>query len=560
MRALVASPESRQCVRRIANLLRYATWLCAGMILVGCKGSGDKPAVDETVGRYAQKGSVAYAEGQIDVAIREYRRAIHRAWAIDDPYESGTNAYNLAACMLSAGRSAEARDWLLDSRVELCRAGASAGNVYLLEAKLALHESRLEDVYRHVDQADCSQPPCNGEGCDCEEGPGDPCCDGCVTKIPCVGPKIKEARATKECENSFQAQVELTRARLAAEQYDIPTALRHLSKACELLEGICGHDLQADLHDVAALIHLAKEEYLQAACHLDREAISLRCAGIYREIPTTLELAAAAYEQAGRFDLAAKRLCRAARIWYGRGDVDRSWQIVQSASNLAIADGCNATQVRLALLAQEISQSLSEEKSKATQSRKTPAESDDLQNGAEASPDASLPATNPIDDEPSRGGLEEPLPAPTIAPEADPQTKLHLDRPRNQAPSELTNNITRLPSHMHAQTVVAAPASSVLPISTSSRRGSSVAGRNTAISGQEDSGTDRNSSEVLANRSRSPLRYFPGSPYARSRDSRDVMRAYERRFHERRTEVRIDPNIPSNIDRDDWPSLRMGSR
>lgn len=535
MRACAAFSESRQ-LGRIAGFLRCLAWLCAGLIVVGCKGSGDKPTVDETVGRYAQKGSVAYAEGQIDIAIGEYRRAIHRAWAIDDPYESGTNAYNLAACMLSAGRSAEAKDWLLDSRVDLCRAGASAGNVYLLEAKLALHESRLEDVYRHVDQADCSEPPCNGEGCDCENSPGDPCRDGCVTKIPCVGPKIKEARATKDCENSFQAQVELTRARLAAEQYDMPTAQCHLSRACELLEGICGHDLQADLHDVAALIHLAKEEYLQAACHLDREAVSLRCAGIYREIPTTLELAAAAYEQAGRFDLAAKRLCRAARVWFGRGDVDRSWEIVQSASNLATAGECSATQVRLAILAQEISQSLSEEKPKATTSRKKTA----LPNDTEAHQDPSLPMTPPVQ-EPSVHHLEEPLPPSTIAPVADPQTKLHLHRPRDQEPAEVTHDVTQLLSHVQSQASFAALASSAAPVSKSTHH--------------KTSGDSRDSSTLSADQSRAPLRYFPGSPNANSRVSADVFRATQIP-----KEFRIDPSIPSNIDRNDWPILRSGIR
>ncbi|MGI9473123.1 MAG: hypothetical protein ACR2NZ_16395 [Rubripirellula sp.] len=443
-------------------------WIAILATVLGCKSSGEERTVDELVGRHAQKGSVAYAEGQVDDAIREYRRAIHRAWAIDDAYESGTNAYNLAACLFSVGRAAEARDWLLDSRVELCRAGASPGNVYLLEARIALNQSRLEDVYRLVDHAACSDAPCAGEGCECKQGPGDPCRDRCVTKIPCVGPKIKEAKATKDCENAFEAQVELTRARLAAEQYDIPTALRHLSRACELLQGICGHDLQADLHDVAALIHLAKGEYLQAGCHLDREAESLSCAGIYREIPATLALAAACYEQAGRADLAAKRLCRVARIWYGRGDTDRSWQHVQSASLLAETDGCEVTQVRLALLANEIAQKLSKDDDSSPENRR---QSDPRNNSLEddhpTAPIGSLTPSTPETITPTDS--EDHLPAPIAEPLPDPQTNLTpLNGPSNSSPDTPESpDVRQVPSVTPSSpTIAARPVSVVLPSSS----------------------------------------------------------------------------------------------
>ena len=401
-------------------------WLPAAILITilsvgpGCKGKGETRTVDETVGRYAQKGNAAYVEGQVDRAIKEYRRAIHRAWAIDDAYESGTNAYNLAACMISANRPAEAKDWLLDARVELCRVGASPGNVYLLQAKIALSENRLEDVYHHVNRADCSDAPCGEEGCECNNDPGDPCCHGCVTKIPCVGSKIEQARVTKECQKTFEAQVELTRARLAAEQYDIPAAVLHFSKACKQLKGICGYDLQAELQDVAALIHLAKGEHLQAACHLDREAENLRCAGIYRELPTTLTLAAAAYEQAGRFDLAANRLCRVARIRYGRGEINQSWQDAQSAIALAETACSEPTKIRLALLVNEISEALGAEKNSSSDTavslsnqETTPHESSETTTQEDAP--AAKPASEP----------EVSLPGPNVQPLPDPRPNLN---------------------------------------------------------------------------------------------------------------------------------------
>jgi hypothetical protein len=165
----------------------------------------------------------------------------------------------------------------------------------------------------------------------------------------------------------------LTRARLAAEQYDIVAAQAELACACRLASELCSDDLRAELHDVAALIHIAKGEYLQAGRHLDHEAESLRWAGNFREIPGVLELAAAAYEQGGLRSLAADRLGRAARVYCGRGDNQRAWQIVQQASALADTAGgdefcdtssgilfvsAEVTKIRLALVANEIQLSL----------------------------------------------------------------------------------------------------------------------------------------------------------------------------------------------------------
>ncbi|TWT50432.1 hypothetical protein Pla22_31750 [Rubripirellula amarantea] len=69
--------------------------------------------------------------------------------------------------------------------------------------------------------------------------------------------------------------------------------------ACELASQVCSEAMQVELQRVAALVHLAKGEHLHAAWHFDKEAKHLRRAGTYREIPNTLDLAAAAYEQAG---------------------------------------------------------------------------------------------------------------------------------------------------------------------------------------------------------------------------------------------------------------------
>jgi tetratricopeptide (TPR) repeat protein len=327
----------------------------AGMVflMTGCRSTASvEPVVDRTIARYAKAGGEAYAEGFVPVATEKYRMAIRRAWAIDDPLESGTIAYNLAACMTSLDRTLLARDWLLEARAELKRAGASTGNAWLLESKVAIDQDLFEDAVCSIDRAACSVPPC---------GNAEPACGNCGLQIPCLGKKRRQKREREECKSAFQVQIQLARARVAAEQYDSANARAHFGSACELAMEIESFDLQAELHDVAALIHIADGEYLSAGCHLDREAENLRLAGNYREIPNTLQLAAAAYGEVERFDLAADRMLRVARIFYGRGDTRASWEHLQTATSLANLAGAENTKIRLALLANEIAMTIAED-------------------------------------------------------------------------------------------------------------------------------------------------------------------------------------------------------
>lgn len=320
--------------------------------------------MDPSLQRYVKDADQAYANGQLEPAIANYRKALRRAWAMDDPRESGTAAYNLAACLMSDSKFGEARDWLLDARVEYGRAGLSTGNVWLLEAKLARLEYRFEEVDDLLRRAACSEAPCS------QVTSSNPCSDrkfccgngeGCVIKIPVIGRRLEKHRAGRDCRNAYQAEIHLIRARAAAEQYEITSASREWALACELVDGIGSCDLQAELHDVAAMIHIAQGDFLRAAHHLDRETECLRWAGNYREIPPTLELASAAYQQAERLESAAGRLCRAARVLYGRGDLNHAWQVVQRAIPLAEATCTESTRIRLALLAHEILMSMTEE-------------------------------------------------------------------------------------------------------------------------------------------------------------------------------------------------------
>lgn len=357
------------CAARPIDSIRLAIvgLLISGLWpMLGCSSTSTaQRKIDPKLKNHAEEATEAFAEGQLDEAVKEYRKVIRRAWAMDDPVEAGNNAYNMAAVMTSMARTAEARDWLVDARVELYRAGKSDGNTWLLEAKLAQDQCRFDEAARLIQRAACAEPPCEGDSNDCLCGPHDPCKSSCVASIPCVGEKYEQKKQKSDCQDTFQIQIDLARARWYAEQYDLPKARCHYRAACELAAEICDFELQAELQSVAAMIHLACGEFLQAGSHLDLEAKNLRLAGNYREIPRALELASAAYAQAARPALAADRLTRVARIWYGRGDLNRSWKYVKDAIPLAESCSSSSCQIRLALLVHELRQELDSQADKA---------------------------------------------------------------------------------------------------------------------------------------------------------------------------------------------------
>lgn len=328
--------------------------LLVGCVLCcGCRStrSRDIP-VDAKIVRYNESGTEAFSEGNSAAAIKSFRKAVLRSWATDDPYQSGTNAYNLAAAWFDRGDNQAAKDWLIEARVELARAKASAGNTYLLGAKIAQDEGRLEDAHRLIWLASCAPSPC-GDRAE-EVCPGDACKEDCFERLPCVGNRIAEKKSLEECHNDYAAQVHLAKARLAAEMYDLDSAKCHFADAIESARHVCNYDLRAEFHDTAALIDLAGGNVVQAAAHLDREATLLRLAENYRRIPEVLTLAAAAHNETLRFDLSTDRLCRAARIWLTRGELEKAWEILQQALETGEAEHSPSTRIRLQITAAEI--------------------------------------------------------------------------------------------------------------------------------------------------------------------------------------------------------------
>ncbi|QEG00207.1 hypothetical protein Mal15_42770 [Stieleria maiorica] len=364
-------------------------WLVAAALVTGCAG-GPQEIVekDATLHRYVKDGREAFHEGDLDEAESKYRKALLRAWAIDDPYESGTVAYNLAACLTSRGDYLEASDWLVDSRVELCRAGASTGNTWLLSAEIAIAQARFEAADRYVRYAASTSPPCEIVDTCCLCGPSGncadaPCEDCCVVRLPVIGDKVQAKQEDDRCRSGYEARIELARARLAANQLVLGEAKAHLTRACQLSIDSCDLSLHADRHDVAALIHDLKANFLQAGAHRDREVKLLRCIGHYREIPDVLDAAAHSYGSAERLDLAVDRIIRSARIRLARGQTEQAWQRVRHAGDLAARCGSEAVEIRLSLTAKIIREMLGK-KTQRSPATGTPAAEDETVEGRAA--------------------------------------------------------------------------------------------------------------------------------------------------------------------------------
>lgn len=336
--------------------------MLALVLVVGCRSSMPKrSATVASVVRSSDDGAESLAEGDTRAAIRSFRRAVHRAWASDDPYHAGTNAYNLAAALFAhedhAQHPSDALNWLIDARVELKRAGTSAGNTYLLESKIAQAEGRVDDAMRMIRLASCSAPPCEKT----EHDAPSECGRSKLACVPWLGDKLEERKKFAQCADDYRAQVHLARSRMAAGSFELALASGHLAEAKHLAEDVCGDELRAEIHHATALIEMARGKFLSAAAHFDCEAKAWRLAGTYRKVPDALQLAAAAYQQVDRFDLASDRLCRSARCLFAQGKLQRSWEAVQQAFTFAELTPTQSANIRLMLTAQEIEMALTEQ-------------------------------------------------------------------------------------------------------------------------------------------------------------------------------------------------------
>lgn len=333
-------------------------------VQTGCKSTPKYLAEPDTVlVNHVEDGHEAYREGLTASASKDYRSALLRAWAIDDPYESGSASYNLAACYVSDQDYAAAIQWLINARVDLVRGRRSTGNTWLLSADIAMAQGCLTEAQSYIDYASRACPDCEFDkrynlcgpdakfvDCKCKE----PCC----SKLPCIGDKIEKKKSKRDCEQVYAASVHLAKAKLALCQQDICEAKRYHQLAHNCVADVCDLAFRADLHEVAAMIHDAECDCLQAGAHRDCEIELLRATANYREIPKVLKAASNSYLQCGRLDLAIDRLIRCSRIQLARKEFEKSWATLRQAGDMLVDCECDANRVRFEITAKMIQDSL----------------------------------------------------------------------------------------------------------------------------------------------------------------------------------------------------------
>lgn len=353
-------------------------------LIVGCRGGAQTKQVDSQIEQQAKAAVEAYAEGKDDVAILRYRRALKRAWALDDPVEIGSNAYNLAACLASVGWYEAARDCLAESRAELHRAGHSEADAWLLEAKIARSQGLTEEAYviteglketlprpkliQHASFEKHDEPCCEEESIDDDRHP----LIERLRKRKHEGHDRPHAEKRQEIRASTVA-LHLFRAQLACDARDLDTAEQELATAERAARHLKDDEVpRAEMLQVRARILLLSMQPAAAALRLDAEADLLREAGHYREIPLALTSAAEAYLMAGDLVAASERFHRVARMLYGRDDLIAAIHFIDRAVALADATEDGDLQARLALVFHEVDSAWEASRQRQAERRRQP--------------------------------------------------------------------------------------------------------------------------------------------------------------------------------------------
>jgi tetratricopeptide (TPR) repeat protein len=263
--------------------------LCALVFTTGGCGGGPAPppvpAAQQELLQLSSSARLAFERGDVPQAVTLYQRALAKARAADEAPAIASAAYNLAACHLSLGQYARARELLREARAEAVRAGGSPADIVLLDAKAA-----------------------RSQGADAE--------------AMAIGDQLL-TDATLGAGDSHRMQVHLLKARISIQKRDLATARLSLDKARELEPGVKSSALAASLAELTGRALLLENQPAQAAEHLDRAAGQYKESRLYREMAQATAAAAGAWRDAGKKDLAAGRYYLAARSAFGQGD--RAW-------------------------------------------------------------------------------------------------------------------------------------------------------------------------------------------------------------------------------------------
>ncbi len=270
--------------------------LGATLLAAGCSSTPPPRPADAGITRSARS---AFDSGHVETAARLYARALRRARGRDDAAEIGTNAYNLALCLVSLGDYDKARAALEEAKAEFSRRGDIPPEIFILEAKTAYRQGRRSEAEELVQQG--------------------------LQRSPSLSP-------------DELSQFILLQGRLAVDRGDLTAARRRLKEARESLKDTTGPAPRAEEAGLTGIILRAEEKPGPAAEEFDRRGELLRQAGNYREMALALGQAGDSYVSAGQACRAGERFFRAARSLFAQGDALTSLKMIESS--LAALNEC----------------------------------------------------------------------------------------------------------------------------------------------------------------------------------------------------------------------------
>jgi len=363
----VKQPASLRAGELVAGLM-----LLALSVAVGCRSTGKAErdeAIDLPLAKQSRHANEAFHDGYDDLAVSRYRLALRRAWEIDDSDAIANTAFNLAACWAAMREYEPARQALAEARAELRRSGQSEVDAWLLEAKIARAQGRIDDAAYF---ADCVVEPMIRRDPQCLDKCGKKAgkttdASGAMSRLQRCRQRLAECCGHEEPEpdicEGYEVSLALFRANLALDRGDIPAGRAELARARRSPLTLEDAATRAEVAAVDARLLLLVQRPVDAARRLDDEARWLRESGHLRELPMATSAAAEAFLQAGMMVEASERFFRTARLLYGRSDLLAALYFLGRSIELAVATGDVDLQMRTALLLEEIERANRKQKS-----------------------------------------------------------------------------------------------------------------------------------------------------------------------------------------------------
>jgi tetratricopeptide (TPR) repeat protein len=301
------------------HIARFGIPAAVVFLSASCASPGPEPGVergDTVVVQASSAARLAYERGDFGQAQKLYRRALTRAWAINDAGSAADAAYNLAMSEIGLGDYDEAALLLRQAYYDAVRASSNTAEIQMVRAKVAFLRMQPSQALMFVDEIAASKPS-----------------------------------------QSIILQATILRGQMFGDAGDEDAAKSELRAAESLVASSqTGHSASvgADVAKLAGTVSRLEGKPAIAAHAFDDEAELLRIAHRYRDMAYALARAAKAYLEAGQQALAADRFFLAARSLEGHGDLAAATTLVSSSLSAANSAADHDAQIRAEVLLEEI--------------------------------------------------------------------------------------------------------------------------------------------------------------------------------------------------------------